>query len=79
MNKLKKFLSRLPREEQGKILIVLYAIRSGNLRGLDIKKLKGVSKRYRVRVGVYRIQFEMYKGVISIIGVSKRDNNTYNL
>lgn len=78
MNKIKKFLNKLPKEERGKILSVLYAIRSGNLSGLDIKKLKGTSKRYRVRVGAHRIQFEMDKGIISILDVNKRDDNTYN-
>lgn len=48
---------------------------------LDIKKLNADDKKYRLRVGRYRVLFEWIDGepkIIEIQAVSKRDEQTYH-
>ncbi|MDH2927058.1 type II toxin-antitoxin system RelE family toxin [Lonepinella koalarum] len=48
---------------------------------VDIKKLKGTTNQYRLRVGIYRIIFEVINEepkIISIQAVKKRSEQTYN-
>lgn len=47
---------------------------------LDLKKMKGEDNQYRLRVGDYRILFEVINGeptVISIQTVKRRTSTTY--
>lgn len=47
---------------------------------LDIKKLKGYINRFRLRVGRYRVIFEVQNGepkIIEIQTIAKRDEQTY--
>lgn len=47
----------------------------------DIKRLKGQERKYRMRVGRYRILFELIEGepkIIEIQAVKKRDEQTYH-
>lgn len=47
---------------------------------LDIKKLKGYINRFRLRVGRYRVIFEVQYGepkIIEIQTIAKRDEQTY--
>jgi mRNA-degrading endonuclease RelE of RelBE toxin-antitoxin system len=77
MNKIDKFLARISGADRQKIILAIECIIGGDIKNLDIKKLKGVSNRYRVRVGIYRIQFEMEGKNIFIVSVNKRDDTTY--
>jgi len=77
MNRIDKFLARIPQADRQKIILAIEAIIEGNIKNLDIKKLKGASYRYRVRAGVYRIQFEIEGKNIFVVDVSKRDDRTY--
>lgn len=77
MNKIDKFLARIPHIDRQKIIMAIECIIEKNTKNLDIKKLKGISNRYRIRVGIYRIQFEMEEESIVIVDVSKRDDTTY--
>lgn len=77
MNKIDKFLARIHQDDRQKIILAIESIIEGNSKNLDIKKLKGASSRYRVRVGKYRIQFETEGKSILIVDVSKRDDTTY--
>ncbi|MDP8078723.1 type II toxin-antitoxin system RelE family toxin [Phocoenobacter skyensis] len=48
---------------------------------LDIKKLKGSQSQYRIRVGKYRIVFEVINDeprIISIQAIKRRSEQTYN-
>ncbi|MBS9783199.1 MAG: type II toxin-antitoxin system RelE/ParE family toxin [Pasteurella sp.] len=48
---------------------------------LDIKKLKGSQSQYRIRVGKYRIIFEVIDDeprIISIQTIKRRNEQTYN-
>jgi mRNA-degrading endonuclease RelE of RelBE toxin-antitoxin system len=77
MNKLDKALSKIDKNYRIKILETLILIKNKNIKGLDIKKLKGLSSLYRVMVGEYRIQFKIEKEDIFILDISKRNDNTY--
>ncbi len=46
-------------ETDTRIANALEALREGFAARLDIKKLKGIKNHYRVRVGDYRILFEL--------------------
>lgn len=48
---------------------------------LDVKKLQGSENQYRIRVGKYRILFDVINGeprIISIKAVKRRTDQTYN-
>ena len=77
MNKIKKFLNKLSKEEQERIQIVLLSVQSKNFSGLDFKKLKGINHTYRVRTGSYRIIFEMHNDIVSVLDINRRNDNTY--
>ena len=55
----------------------MYAIRIRNFDTLDIKKLKGPENMYRVRIGRYRIKFEMIGNTVIITDLDNRNDNTY--
>lgn len=77
MHKIDKFLAKLDTERRAKVLAVLLQIQSGNLKNLDIKKLKGEASLYRVRVGQCRIKFETARNSINIIDIDFKNDNTY--
>ena len=78
MHKLDKSLAKLPKPLREKVLIALMAVYSREFDDLDLKKLKGLSDRYRVRVGPVRVIFEMTDRDIRVLEISKRSDNTYN-
>ena len=77
MHKIDKFLAKLDSERREKVLAVLLQIQSGDFQNLDIKKLKDMDSRYRVRVGECRITFDTYKNGIRIVEVGFKNDNTY--
>lgn len=77
MNKVDKVLLKIPKEYRIKILNTLSLIKNKKVENLDIKKLKGLSNLYRVRIGDYRIQFKITSEDIFILDISKRNDNTY--
>lgn len=78
MNKLDKFIFRLDKKIRQIVKKVITLIILGDFSALDIKKLKGVENKYRVRVGKIRIIFEQTKHDNRILDISYRDDNTYN-
>ncbi|TNH07027.1 type II toxin-antitoxin system RelE family toxin [Testudinibacter sp. TR-2022] len=51
------------------------------LLSLDIKKLQGLENQYRIRVGKYRVIFDVVNGeprIISIKAIKRRTDQTYN-
>ena len=61
MRKIDKFIARLAKEEREKILAALRRIQGRDFSGFDMKKLGGFSHFYRIRIGKFRIIFEMQK------------------
>ena len=79
MHRIDKFLAKLDKENRDKVFSVLARIKSGNLENLNFRKLGGYEFLYRVRVGRYRIIFEMIENTIRIIDLDRKNDNTYNL
>jgi len=77
MNKLDKFLSKLDNKNRLILEKVISLIAINEFSTLDLKKLKGSSDKYRVRIGKIRIIFEHTKTGNNIQNISYRDDNTY--
>lgn len=74
MEKYIKFLRRLPRHLQLRLITAISRIAKNNLAGLDVKQLEGGSEFYRCRVGKIRIIFAKKEKQNVIIDVGFRGN-----
>lgn len=77
VKKIDKALARFTQKERDWVRVAIEQLVGGNVKGLDIKKLKGVSGIYRARKGRIRILFEKKDVRIKIISVERRDDDTY--
>jgi mRNA-degrading endonuclease RelE of RelBE toxin-antitoxin system len=77
MNKIEKILAKVDSKERDSILELMYKIKSGNLQGLNIKKLEGKSECFRLKKGNFRIIFSKTDTGIEIISVDRRNEKTY--
>lgn len=71
----KKQLQSLPKNTQKRIDIALLSLKT-NPRPSGVKKLRGKGNEWRIRVGKYRIVYEIYdeKLVIRVIEIDHRKN-----
>lgn len=77
MDRIDKFLRRLNQDERAQVEILISRLLTGDWVGLDIKKLKAYDL-LRLRQGKIRIIFtEKSRGVIMIIHIGRRNDNTY--
>lgn len=67
-----KDLQSLPKQVQKKILLKIELLQN-NLTG-DIKKLTNFTPEYRLRVGDYRVLFELEESIIVIYRIKHRKN-----
>ena len=78
MDEFEKALKKFTAIERGQIKDILDKLKSGNLRNLDIKKLKDRKDIYRVRKGDLRIIYKLGTGKkISILAIERRSKRTY--
>jgi mRNA-degrading endonuclease RelE of RelBE toxin-antitoxin system len=78
MNNIEKYLKKLTSKERIKVFEILQKIKSGDLSGLDIKKLKGTENYFRVRKGDTRILFHLdINGSGIIEEIVRRSDTTY--
>jgi mRNA-degrading endonuclease RelE of RelBE toxin-antitoxin system len=77
MDKIQKALKRLTEKERGRFKALLVQIERGDLKGLDIKKLKDREDIYRVRKGDMRVIFRKHKNAIYILALERRTSTTY--
>ena len=77
MEKIDKFLAKLSRKERDRIEPIIEGIIRGDTFGLDVRKLRGRTDEYRVRVGPIRIQYIKTSVRNIITSVEFRGNNTY--
>lgn len=79
MNKAEKFIARLNKRQRDVAIETTQKILSGDLGGLNIKKLQGFDNVYRVRKGDLRFVFKVISnGEHQIVQVTFRDDTTYN-
>jgi mRNA interferase RelE/StbE len=58
--KAQKQFKKVPKHDQGRIVEILYMLEKEGLSArLDIKKLLGFKRHFRIRLGDYRILFEL--------------------
>ena len=61
-------LEKLPDKVQARINSAISILQEEGLsRSLDIKKLRGLGKSYRIRVGKYRVLFELSEGDLIVV------------
>ena len=77
MDRVRKFLRKLPVSMQTEIDSLLHKVETGNTAGLDIKKLKGYKGLFRIRKGNIRIVFAQAEGTIRILFIGKRGDSRY--
>ena len=78
MDKISKFLKKLPKDSRYLLEQLISQILIGDLSGLDVKKLKGEINLFRVRKGDLRIIFLKTKDTVRIIDIDRRNDTTYN-
>ncbi|MBI4036610.1 type II toxin-antitoxin system RelE/ParE family toxin [Candidatus Daviesbacteria bacterium] len=79
-SKAEKHFARLPKNLQEKIAKKLKQLEENPLQqGLDIKKLAGTEKSYRLRAGELRILYQMKTGLktILVVDIDFRRTSTY--
>ncbi len=79
MDKIDKFLRKIPGNVRRDIFKILGLIKEGKIDNLDIKKLKGKNDIFRVRKGDIRIIYRVVDDKIYILAIEKKGDNTYNL
>lgn len=77
MDKIGKILKKISIKDSENILLILEKIKSGKVKNLDIKKLKGHENIFRVRSGNFRIIFQKIDQEYFILEISKRREDTY--
>lgn len=77
MDRINKFLRKLSPKEREIVDTVVSKILAHNFYGLNIKKLKGKDREFRVRKGNVRIIFIIDNGDTRIISIERKSDNTY--
>ncbi len=77
MDAIEKALARLSEKERGRVKDALARLVAGDMRGLDIKKLKGRDDIFRVRKGDLRILYRIHGGQLFILAIERRGEKTY--
>lgn len=77
MDKIEKYLLKLDLKESKKIFNILDKIKRGNIRDLDIKKLKGQKYIFRVRIGEHRIIYKQINDKKTVLFIGHRNEKTY--
>jgi len=78
MDKIEKALKRLIQKERVILKSILKQIRNGNIKNLDMKKLRGKENIFRVRKGKMRILFSISKkNDIFVLTIERRSEGTY--
>ncbi len=79
MDSIRKALKKLDAREQERVKGILTKLSSGDLQGLDIKKLKGRNDIFRVRKGDLRIVYRQENKSVFILLIERRNEKTYDL
>ena len=73
-------LRRLPPEVHGRLAGPIQALRE-NPRPIGVRKLRGENRTWRIRVGAYRVVYDVYddQEVVVVLRVTRRRESTYRL
>lgn len=78
MDKINKALKKIKDDEQNKLKQILEKIEKGDLKNLEIKKLKGKDNIFRARKGKFRVIYKKEGKEIYVLAVERKNDNTYN-
>lgn len=74
---IEKFLSKVSKKDRAILSELIKRISSGDLAALDVKKLAGSDRLFRVRKGAFRIVFEQLPKDARIVLIDRRPQKTY--
>jgi len=78
MDKINKALLKLPSKQRQKLIQAFSLVIMGKVEGLNIKKLKGHTDLYRLRIGDTRLIYRHVSGKKpTVMYIGKRDDQTY--
>lgn len=77
MDKVSKAIQKINSKDALKIADALELLLENKVKGLDIKKLKGHTDIFRIRVQNYRIILKRDKDTIQTLYIGKRNEKTY--
>jgi len=78
MDKIEKALKKLSAKEKGWVIEILNKLSKNDVRGFDVKKLKGRNDIYRIRKGDIRIIYHIQNnGTVFILAIERRSDTTY--
>ena len=78
MDKVEKALQKLTAKERGRLKQLFTQLRSENVKGLDVKKLKGREDVFRTRKGDLRVIYRVgEKGEVFVLAIERRSEKTY--
>lgn len=76
-DKIKKLLAKLSPKERELVKLLILRISLDDVKGLDIKQLKGHTNLFRVRKGQLRIVYRKSQKQFLIVRVDRRSEKTY--
>ena len=80
-NNAKKGFDSCPSDYKAKIKETLAALKESScpFRLYDVKKIQGRDNVYRIRIGKYRIQYEVFKDqeLVLVFSIGLRDETSY--
>tara|TARA_B100000378_G_C17995510_1_gene395353 strand:- start:234 stop:476 length:243 start_codon:yes stop_codon:yes gene_type:complete len=77
-SEIEKYLRKLSKKERQELAKKWFQVLSLDWSGLNIQKIKGSTKFFRIRVGKHRIIFELKKNSkIRIVKIARRNEKTY--
>ncbi|MEX2410704.1 MAG: type II toxin-antitoxin system RelE/ParE family toxin [Candidatus Paceibacterota bacterium] len=77
MDSIEKFLKSITEAERKSIANAIDKILKGNIKNLNIAKLKGSNKIFRIKVGYFRIIYKDKNNKIIILAIKRRKEDTY--
>ncbi|MEX1014069.1 MAG: type II toxin-antitoxin system RelE/ParE family toxin [Candidatus Paceibacterota bacterium] len=77
MDSIEKFLKSITEAERKSIANAIDKILKGNIKNLNIAKLKSSNKIFRIKVGYFRIIYKDKNNKIIILAIKRRKEDTY--
>ncbi|MBI4090899.1 MAG: hypothetical protein HY422_02645 [Candidatus Komeilibacteria bacterium] len=79
MNKIEKLFRKISAQDRERLLMLIQKLAAGELRGLDIVKIKNTNF-FRVRSGTFRLIFHREKnGDVIVDSIRMRNEKTYQM
>jgi mRNA-degrading endonuclease RelE of RelBE toxin-antitoxin system len=76
-DKISKELAKLSTKEKAVLKAILLHLKSGDIQGLNITKLKGHQDIFRTRKGRLRVIYSQSDRGIKILAIERRSEKTY--